>query len=196
MNAQQSSNESEQIAKVSKRMASELAEGASHATDAAARVSDQTMRAGAEVLQRNVETAQRTFEDGAKLASGMTERSATQFGRLFGFSGEAGEKAVQTASRNMEVIVHSSAALTEMMQRMCEEWRNIAGAGIQRNFDRMGALMQSRTPQEFAAVQSEFLRDNIEIALDCTRKAAEAAIRLSDEAKRRVGNLAESRQAT
>ena len=196
MNAQQSSNESEQLAKVSKRMANEFAEGASHAADAAARVSDQTTRAGTEVLQRNVETVQRTFEHGAKLASGMTERSAAQFGRVFGFSGEAGEKAVQTASRNMEVIVQSFAALTEMMQRMCEEWRDITGAGIQRNFDRMGALMQSRTPQEFAAVQSEFLRGNIETALDCTRKAAEAATRLADEAKRRVGSLAESRQAT
>jgi hypothetical protein len=74
-------------------------------------------RAGAEVLQRNAETVQRTFESGVKLASGMTERSATQFGRVFGFSGEAGEKAVQTASRNMEVIVQPSAALTEMMRR-------------------------------------------------------------------------------
>ncbi len=196
MNAQQSGNESEQLTNVSKKIASEFAEGASHATDAAARVSDQTMRAGAEALLRNVETVQRTFEDGAKLASGMTARSATQFGRVFGFSGEAGEKAVQTASRNMEVVVHSSAALTEMMQRMCEEWRKITGAGIQRNFDRIGALMQSRTPQEFAAVQSEFLRDNIETALDCTCKAAEAATRLANEAKRRVGSLAGSRQAT
>jgi hypothetical protein len=108
MNAQQSSNESEQLAKVSKRMASEFAEGASHAADAAARVSDQTTRAGAEVLQRNVETVQRTFEHGAKLASGMTERSATQFGRVFGFSGEAGEKAVQTASHSGWLSVTAS----------------------------------------------------------------------------------------
>lgn len=196
MTGQQSSNGGEQLTNVSKRLASEFAEGASHATDAAARVSDQTMRAGAEVLQRNVETVQRTFEHGAKLASGMTERSATQFGRVFGFSGEAGEKAVQTASRNMEIIVKSSTILTEMMRRMCEEWRDITAAGIQRNFDRMSALMQSRTPQEFAAVQSEFLRDNIETTLNCTRKAAEAATRLADEAKRQVGSVAESRQAT
>ncbi len=196
MNGQRSSNESEQLTKVSKRMASEFVEGASQATDAAARVGDQTMRAGAEALQRNVETVQHTFEHGAKLASGMTERSATQFGRVFGFSGEAGVKAVQTASRNMEVIVQSSAILTEMMRRMYEEWRDITEVGIQRNFDRMGALMRCRSPQEFAAVQSEFLRDSIETALTCTRKAAEVAIRLSDEAKWRVGNLAENRQAT
>jgi hypothetical protein len=188
--------ESEQFTRASERTASEFAEAASRAKDAAARVSDQAMRAGVEMLQRNAETVQRTFEYGAKLTSGMTERSAAEFGRVFGFSGEGAEKAVQTTSRNIEALVQSGTILTEIMPRLFEEWADIGRARIDRGFDRMGALSQCRTPQDFAAFQSEVLRDNIETVLSCTRKAAEAATRHADEAKRRVGSPAESRRAT
>jgi hypothetical protein len=141
--------------------------------------------AGVEMLQRNAEAVQHTLEYGAKLASSMTERSAAQIGRVFGFSGGGGEKAAQTASRNIEALVQSGTILTEIMPRLIEEWADIGRARIDRGFERMGALSQCRTPQDFAAFQSEVLRDNIETALSCTRKAAEAATRVAEEAKRR-----------
>jgi phasin family protein len=73
---------------------------------------------------------------------------------------------------------------------MCEEWGEIVRALMELGFDRMYALMQSRTPQDAAAVQSEMLRDNLETFLGFARKVAEHSNRLADEAKRR------SRQGT
>src|SRR5437899_10969566 len=187
----------EHATQASERPAREFAESASRVKDAAARVSDQAMRAGVEMLQRNAETAQHTLESGAKLASTMAERSASQLGRAFSFSGE--ELAAQRASRNIEGIVQASTIVTEMMQRMSEEWEYITRARIERGFDRMGALMQYRTPQDIAAFQSEVLRDNIETFLGFARKMGEHSTRLADEAKRRFGSVADvmtSRQDT
>jgi hypothetical protein len=185
----------EQAARASERTASEVAEGASRVKDAAARASDQAMRASVEIMQRNAETVQHTLECGAKLAARMTERSADQFGRAIGFSGEGAQRAAQRSSRNLEAIVQSGTVLTELTQRLCEEWVEIARARMDRGFDRIDAFLQCRTPQDFAALQSDLLRDNLETFLGYARKAGEHSARLADEARLRFGTVAEGRRA-
>jgi hypothetical protein len=183
----------EQAARASERTASEFAEGASRMKDAAARASDQAMRASVRMIQRNAETVQHTLQCGAKLAARMTERSAEQLGRVigFGFSGEGAQKAAQKSSHNIEAIVQSGTVLTEITQRLCEEWADIARARMDRGFDRIDALLQCRTPQDFVALQSELLRDNMETFLGYARKAGEHSARVADEAKKRFGSVAE-----
>src|SRR5260370_3603960 len=181
--------------RASERTASELAEGASRVKDAAARASDQAMRASVEIMQRNAETVQHTLACGAKMAARMTERSADQCGRAIGFSGEGAQRAAQRSSRNLEAIVQSGAVLTELTQRLCEEWVEIARARMDRGFDRIDAFLQCRTPQDFAALQSDLLRDNLETFLGYARKAGEHSARLGDEARLRVGTVAEGRRA-
>jgi hypothetical protein len=185
----------EQAARASERTASEFAAGASRMKDAAASASDQAVRASVDMIQRNAETVQHTLQCGAKLAARMTERSADQFGRAIGFSGEGAQKAALKSSDNIEAIVQSGTVLSEMTQRLCEDWADIARARIDRGFDRIDALLQCRTPQDFAALQSELLRDNMETFLGYARKAGEHSARLADEAKRRFGSGAEGRRA-
>ena len=185
-------DQDEQAAEASEKTAKQFVEGTSRVKDAAARASDQAMRAGAEMFQRNAETVQHTIQSSAKLASTMAERTADQFGRAFSFSrGELTER----ASRNIEAVVQSSTIMTEMMQRICEEYGDIARARIERGFDRIGAPMRSRTPQDIVALQSEILRDNIETFLRFARKAGEHSTRLADEAKRRMEGMGGGRQA-
>jgi hypothetical protein len=182
----------EQAARASEKTAKEFAEGASRVKDAAARASDQAMHASVEIMQRNAETVQHTLEYGAKLAARMTERSADQFGRAIGFSGEG---AAQRSSRDLEAIVQSGTVLTELTQRLCEEWVEIARARMDRGFGRIDALLQCRTPQDFAALQSELMRDNLETFLGYARKVGEHSARLADEARQRFGTVAEGRRA-
>src|SRR5215475_12441668 len=185
----------EQAARASERTANEFAEGASRVKDAAAKASDQAMRASVEIIQRNAETVQHTLQCGAKLAARMTERSADQFGRAIGFSGEGAQRAAQKSSRNLEAIVQSGTVLTELTQRLWEEWAELARARMDRGFDRMETFLRCRTPQDFAALQSELLRDNIETFLGYARKAGEHSARLVDEARRRFETAAEGRRA-
>jgi len=185
----------EQAARASERTANEFAEGASRVKDAATRASDEAMRASVEMMQRNAETVQHTLQCGAKLAARMTERTADQFGRAIGFSGEGAQTAAQKSSRNLEAIVQSGTVLTELTQRLWEEWAELARARMDRGFDRMETFLRCRTPQDFAALQSELLRDNIETFLGYARKAGEHSARLVDEARRRFETAAEGRRA-
>jgi hypothetical protein len=185
----------EQAARASERTANEFAESASRVKDAAARTSDQAIRASVEMMQRNAETVQHTLHCGARLAAQMTQRTADQFGRAVGFSGESAQTAAQKSSHNVEVIVQSGTVLTEIMQHLCDEWVEIARARMDRSFDRIEAFLRCRTPQDFALLHSEVMRDNIETYLGYARNAGEHSARLCDEARQRFGNLAEGRKA-
>jgi Phasin protein len=194
----------EQAARASEKATGEFAQGSPNqggakeqvrATDAAAAASDQAVRAGVELMQRNAETIQRAFQCGARLAARFTELSADQFGRAFGLSGESAEEAAQKSSHNVEAIVQSGAVLTEITQRMCEEWAHIARARVDRGFERFDAFMQCRTPHDFTALSSELLRDNMETFLGYARKAGEHSVRLAAEMRQPFGNVAGSRKA-
>jgi hypothetical protein len=91
----------------------------------------------------------------------------------------------------LAAMVQSGTALSETAKHLFEEWADIGRARMERGFDRINAFLQCRTPQDFAALQGELLRDNMETVLGCTRKAREHSARLVDEAERRFGSLAE-----
>ena len=88
-------------------------------------------------------------------------------------------------------MVQSGTVLSETTKHLFEEWTDIGRARIERGFGRIEAFLQCRTPQDFAALQGELLRDNMETVLSCARKAREHSARLVDEAERRFGSLAE-----
>ncbi|MGZ8395214.1 MAG: phasin family protein [Rhodoplanes sp.] len=155
-------------------------------------VSERAARAGTEILQRNAETVQEALQSSAEIAARLTEKSADQFSRVFGISGEEAHKAAQKSSDNIDAIIHSSSVLTEVSQSISREWVNFTRERMEQNLNRFDSLMRCRTPQDFAAVQSEFLRDNLESFLQCARRIAEKSIQMADEATKRTAEAVES----
>jgi hypothetical protein len=176
----------EQAARATGQAANGFAGGTGHVRDAAAAASDQAVRAGVELMQRNAETLQHALQCGARLAARLSERSTDQIGRSIGVSGEGAEEAAQRSTRNFQAIVQSGAALTEITQRLCEEWVDIARARVDRGFDRFDAFLQCRTPHDFTALSSELMRDNMETFLGYARKAGEQSARIAGEARQQA----------
>ncbi|MGZ8388191.1 MAG: phasin family protein [Rhodoplanes sp.] len=155
-------------------------------------VSERAARAGTEILQRNAETVQEALQSSAEIAARLTEKSADQFSRVFGISGEEAHKVAQKSSDNIDAIIHSSSVLAEVSQSISREWVNFTRERMEQNLNRFDSLMRCRTPQDFAAVQSEFLRDNLESFLQCARRIAEKSIQMADEATKRTAEAVES----
>jgi hypothetical protein len=141
--------------------------------------------------QQERRKSNRPVQSSAKLASTIAERSADQFGRAFDF---AAGGVTERSSRNLEAVVQSGTIMAEMMRRMCMECGDIARGRIERSLERMVALVQSRTPQDIVALQSDIYRDNVETFLSFARRLGENSTRLADEAKRRIGSLGDARQ--
>ena len=157
--------------------------------------SERAARAGTEILQRNAEAIQEALQSSAEIAARLTERSADQFGRIFGISGDEAYKAAQKSSDNLDAIIQSSSALAGVTQSISREWVNFTRERMEQNFNRFESLLRCRTPQDLAAVQSEFLRDNLESFLQCARRIAEASMQMADEATKRTAEAAEHAQA-
>jgi len=107
--------------------------------------------------------------------------------------GKINEDSIHPSSERtaLGAIVQSGTVLSEAAERLFGEWADIGRARMERGFDRINAFRQCRTPQDFAALQGELLRDNMQTVLGCARKAREHSARLADEAERRFGSLAE-----
>jgi hypothetical protein len=125
----------------------------------------------------------------------MTEHSAGQFRRVFGISGDEAHRAAQKSSNNIDAIIKSSSVLADVAQSISREWVNFTCERREQNFNRFESLLRWPTPQDLAAVQSEFLRDNLESFLQCTRRIAEKSMQMGDEATKRAAEAVEDAQA-
>lgn len=153
--------------------------------------SERAARAGAEMMQKNTETMHQALQSGAEMAARLAERSADQFSRVFGLSGEEASRAAQKSSENLDAIMLSSSLLVEVSQGISREWSNFTRTRMEENIRRFEQLLQCRTPQDFAAVQSELWRDNLESFLQYARRIAETSMQATDAAARRTGEAAE-----
>jgi len=175
--------------------AREGTEQASRIAQVSTDVSERVARAGTELLQRNAETIQEALQSSAEIAARLTGRSADQFARVFGISGDEAFKAAQKSSDNLDAIIQSSSVLAGVGQSISREWVNFTRERMEQNFNRFESLLRCRTPQDLAAVQSEFLRDNLESFLQCARRIAEASMQMADEATKRTAESLERSQA-
>jgi hypothetical protein len=57
---------------------------------------------------------------------------------------------------------------------------------LDRNLERVDALMHSRTPQELLAAQSEMFRDYLEGFLQSSRRIGEMSVQVAEQATRRL----------
>ena len=103
----------------------------------------------------------------------------------------AAHKAAQKSSDNLDAIVQASSKLAGVTQSVSREWVNFTRERMEQNFNRFESLLRCRTPQDLAAVQSEFLRDNLESFLQCARRIAEASMQITDEATKQAAEAVE-----
>jgi hypothetical protein len=159
-----------------------MADETSRAARTMADVSERAARAGADIVQRNAEAIQQAWQSGSELAT----RSTEQFARALGVTGEEAQKARQRSLRNLDAIAQSNTTLAEAVQKISLECFEFARKRMAHNLDWFDAFMRCRTAQELAAVQSDFVRDNLEDLLQISRRMAEISIRMADQEVRNV----------
>jgi phasin family protein len=165
------------------------AEQASHAARAATDAGAETTRLGAEMLQRNAETIQQAWDTGTKIASQFAEQSMKSLASAFGVPGQAGRNAAEQSTRNLESIAQSGTVITSGMQAISREMVEFARKRMEHNMERVGALTKCRTPHDVVEAQTEFVRDDLEDFVQSTRRIAELAMQMAEEASRRISEV-------
>ena len=57
---------------------------------------------------------------------------------------------------------------------------------VEKNIDHMNELWSCRTPQDFAAVQSDMVRETVETALESSRRIADMSLKMADDAGKQI----------
>jgi hypothetical protein len=128
---------------------------------------------------------QDTVEAGAEGVRRLTEEVT----RAFGPKPELARKATE----NMQAITETGSVLLRGFQDLNREWIELAQHRFQRNAESFTKLAQCRNMQDFTAIQSELVRENLQDAIDSTRRFAELSLKIADDAARFI--TAETRKA-
>jgi len=163
--------------------------------ETAVEAGQEVARAGADLLQQNAETLQSSLRFGLDMATAVVGRSTDHVSRAFGLSGDEVQQSTERAARNAATILHSSTALAKGMKGMSQEYFAFLRHQIENGMERMNELWRCRTPQDVAAVQSEFMRESVESAMESSQRIADMSLKVTNDTTRSMAQKMDRRAA-
>jgi phasin family protein len=155
---------------------------------AAAKAGEEVSRASADLVSQNAELFQNTWRFSIEAVTEAMNRSNDHFGRTFGWTGDEAQQATERSVRNTQSVMESATAVSKGLNEISQEYLQFARRQMEKNIDRMNELWRCRTPHEFAAVQSDLLRDTVSGVLESGRRVADMSIKVADDAGKRIAS--------
>jgi hypothetical protein len=165
------------------------ARASNNASQSALGAGEHATKAGADLFGSTASAVEQLWRSGFDVASHFAERSSSQLASSIGLSDDKAQQATEQSSRNIDAILQSTRAYADAFQSISRELSGFCKERLDRNLEKMSALMRSRTPQELIAAQSDLLRDNMEGFLQTSRRLAEASADVADKATRRLTEI-------
>ncbi|WFU21741.1 phasin family protein [Bradyrhizobium sp. CB1717] len=163
---------------------------------ATAEAGEEVSQASGHLLRQNTEMLQNAWRFGVDMATAMMGRSTDQLGRTFGLTGNEAQRAAERSVRNAEAIMYSTTAVAKGMNAASREYFDFIRQQTERTMDRMNELWRCRTPHDWAAVQTDLMRDTISSALDTSRRISDLSLKMADDAGNHITQSIErTRQA-
>jgi phasin family protein len=179
----------ESAAEQTTRIGQAAADQTARVGQVAAEAGEEVARASANLLKQNVETLQNAWRFGLEAATSAMERSTEQFGRTLGVSGDGVQqatKATERSARNAQTLLYTGTAAARVVGGMSQEYFQMVRYQVEKNMDHMNELWSCRTPQDFAAVQSDMVRETVETALETSRRIADMSLKMADDAGKQM----------
>ena len=139
-------------------------------------------KGGREYIHAKMEETQDAMRSGLNSASENTRRFTDQVTQAYGITGEGREELTRQGAQSLEMMTQASTMLTRGVQDLSREWFSLTQERLQKNLDDFGTLARCRSLPDVMAAQSNLLRDNLEQTVESTRRIAEVATRVANEA--------------
>jgi hypothetical protein len=141
----------------------------------AAKASEQAMRVGLDVAQRAAEAARENIESAFRGFQRATEQ-------LTQAAGPEAQALTRQSSENTGAVSQASSVLASGLQEASREWFGLARERLAKNIEAFGRLARCRSPQDLIVVQSDLARDNIQQAIETSRRVGQVSLRIAQDA--------------
>jgi phasin family protein len=186
----------ERTAEQTSRLGQTAAEQTARVGQVAAEAGAEVARASTDLLKQNAETLQNAWRLGLEMATSVMGRSTEQFGRTLGLSGGGVQQATERSARNTQTVLYTGTAAAKVMGGISQEYFQMVRQQVEKNMDHMNDFWACRTPQDFAAIQSDMVRETVETVLESSRRMADMSIKMADDAGKQIKqNMEEVRRA-
>ena len=135
-----------------------------------------------EHIRDNAEKAQDAMRSGLNSASENTQRFTDQVTQAYGITGEGREELTRQGAQSLEMMTQASTMLTRGVQDLSREWFSLTQERLQKNVEDLSVLARCQSLPDFMAAQSNIMRHNLEQTIEGTRRIAEVATRVANEA--------------
>ena len=79
-------------------------------------------------------------------------------------------------------MTQANTVLARGFQEASHEWINLAQERVTKNLDGLNRLAGTRSVQDFVAVQSDLVRDDLQRLIETNKRVAEVSVRVAEEA--------------
>jgi hypothetical protein len=145
------------------------------------------VRAGADGVQAIARTTQDAVQNGVGTAVDVAQRSMGQLMEVFGLAGQRNGKLAGQVTTPVQAMTESTTLLFRGLQDVSREWLEMSRNMFQTNMEGLNAMARCRSIQDFVAVQSSLIRDNLELTMENGRRLAELSVGVANKAGRRNG---------
>ena len=156
----------------------QLAEAAQNGVDKLTELRDQTAENTRQIVQS-------TFE----AASLQAREAGERFTRNFGYGSADSQRLADQSKQNLEAIARCGTVLTQAFQDVSRDWLELGQRQWQRNLDGISRLSRSRSAHEFAVIQGEIVRENLQSFVQEGRGIAERSLRAADDAGKTFASI-------
>ena len=186
MNNRDTNERTNKAAEAGRNAADEATRAGRVITEEATNAGEQAVRASTNAARQSAETVQDAMRTGLNTATQNFQQVTEQFTRAFGFAQPQSQELVRTSSQNLEAVTRATAVLAQGAQEISREWLGSAQERLQRNIDGLNALARCRSVQDFVAVQTDLVRDNLQQVIDTSRRLSEVSVRVAQDATRTI----------
>jgi hypothetical protein len=139
-------------------------------------------KVGGEHIRDNADKAQDAMRSGLNSVSENTRRFIDQVTQAYGITGEGREELTRQGAQSLEMMTQAGTMLTRGVQDLSREWVSLTQERLQKNVDDFGVLARCQSIPDYMAAQSTIMRHNLEQIIEGTRRIAEVATRVANEA--------------
>ena len=140
------------------------------------------VKVAGEHIRDSAEKAQDAMRSGLNSASENTRRFTDQVTQAYGITGEGREELTRQGAQSLEMMTQASTMLTRGVQDLSREWFSLTQERLQKNVEDFGVLARCQSLPDYMTAQSNIMRHNLEQTIEGTRRIAEVATRVANEA--------------